>query len=96
MKYEFNAVESLSLENSFGTIKAENNIELSITIGIDETDGTGWFELYDTETGGDEWYGEGGLWFDGKELTDYDGVFALPVCVINKLKELGYDTTYAE
>ncbi len=96
MKYEFKAIEGLSLENSFGTIKAEENIELNVTIGIDDADGTGWFELYDEETGGDEWYGEGGLWFDGKELTDYDGVFALPVCVINKLKELGYDTTYAE
>jgi len=96
MQYEFKAIESLSLENSFGTIKAEENIELNVTIGINDADGTGWFELYDTETGGDEWYGEGGLWFDGKELTDYDGVFALPVCVINKLKELGYDTTYAE
>jgi hypothetical protein len=96
MKYEFKAIEGLSLENSFGTIKAEENIELNVTIGIDDADGTGWFELYDEETGGDEWYGEGGLWFDGKELIDYDGVFSLPVCVINKLKELGYDTTYAE
>ena len=96
MKYEFNAIENLSLENSFGTIKAEENIELSVTIGIRDTDVSGWFELYDTETGGDEWYGEGGLWFEGKELTDYDGVFSLPGCIINKLKELGYDTTYAE
>lgn len=96
MQYEFKAIENLSLENSFGTIKAEENIELNVTIGIDDADGSGWFELYDEETGGDEWYGSGGLWFDGKELTDYDGVFALPGCVIDKLKELGYDTTYAE
>lgn len=90
MKYEFKAIESLSLENSFGTIKEQENIELSVTIGIDGE--TGWFEIYDTDTGGDEWYGEGGLWFEGKHLTDYDGVFSLPICIVNKLKELGYDT----
>jgi hypothetical protein len=94
MKHEFIAKESLSLDNSFGTIKKQENIELSVTIGLNE--GGGWFELYDTETGGDEWYAEGGLWFDGKELTDYDGVFSLPVCIIEKLKELGYNTNHAE
>jgi hypothetical protein len=94
MKIEFKAVENLSLENSFGTIKEQSGIELDVTIGID--DETGWFEFYDTETGGDDWYAEGGLWFEGKELTDYDGVFALPVCIIEKLKELGYDPLYAE
>ena len=52
--------------------------------------------MYDEETGGNEWYAEGGLWFDNKELTDYDGVFELPQPVINKLKELGYDTSYVD
>lgn len=94
MKIEFKAVEDLSLENSFGTIKEQSGIELEVFIGIDGE--TGWFELCDTETGGDEWYAEGGLWFEGKILTDYDGVFALPVCIIEKLKELGYDPSYAE
>ena len=94
MKIEFKAVENLSLENSFGTIKEQSGIELEVTIGID--DESGWFEFYDTETGGDDWYAEGGLWFEGKELTDYDGVFALPVCIIEKLRELGYDPSYAE
>ncbi len=86
---KFKAVESLSYDNSFGTIKEENNIELSVEIGINGEDG--WFELYDIESGGDEWYAEGGLWFDGKTLTDYDGVFALPKCIEDKLEELGYD-----
>jgi len=87
---KFKAVESLSYDNSYGTIKEENNIELSVEIGIKD-DGDGWFELYDIESGGDEWYAEGGLWFDGKTLTDYDGVFALPKCIEDKLEELGYD-----
>jgi len=32
----------------------------------------------------------GGLWFEGKELIDYDGVYSLPKEVAAKLKELGY------
>lgn len=88
--YEFNATECLSLENSFGTIKQENNVELTVTVGIN-SDTYGWFEVYDTESGGEEWYAEGGLWFSDKELVDYDGVFCLPPSVIQKLRELGYN-----
>ena len=32
----------------------------------------------------------GGLWFEGKELTDYDGVFALPNEVSTALREAEY------
>ena len=32
----------------------------------------------------------GGLWFDGKELTDYDGTPCLPMQVIRALRELGF------
>lgn len=32
----------------------------------------------------------GGLWFDGKELIDYDGVFALAKELCEKLREMGY------
>jgi hypothetical protein len=90
MEHNFKAVEGLSLENSFGTIKQEDGITLNVTVGI-KSDTYGWFEFYDEETGGDEWYAEGGLWFDNKTVTDYDGVFSLPSFVISKLEELGYD-----
>jgi hypothetical protein len=98
MEVNFTATESLSLENSFGTIKAQDGVELQVMIRINESEdrSEGFFEIYDIETGGDDWYAEGGLWFIGKELTDYDGVFALPICVIEKLTELGYDASYAE
>lgn len=37
-------------------------------------------------------YGEiGGLWFEGKKLTDYDGCFDMPKNVITLLTTLGYD-----
>ena len=35
-------------------------------------------------------HAEIGLWFDGKELSDYDGVFSLPREIGEMLKEAGY------
>jgi hypothetical protein len=92
---EFFTTESLSLENSFGTIKEQQNIELQITIGINSDD-YGWFELYDVQTGGEDWYAEGGLELDGMSVVGYDGVFALPVAITDKLKEMGYDVSEVE
>jgi hypothetical protein len=85
---EFDAKQSLQLENSFTILKSENDIKLHVTVGINN-DEYGWFEFYDIETGGDEWYAEGGLWFKDGELTMYDGVFALPDFILDKLVELG-------
>jgi len=107
MIYQFEAIEHLWLENSFGTIK-EAEVKLVVSVCINEKDAGkdadgspryeygGWFELYDEATGGDEWYAEGGLWFEGKELVDYDGVFALPQCVCDCLRQHGFDPSYAE
>ena len=39
-----------------------------------------------------EWHAEGGLWFEGKNVIDYDGVFALAGGVIELLNENGYST----
>ena len=86
---EFKATESLSMENSYTTVKEQNNIKLNVSITLWENRGC--FEIYDIETEGEEWYAEGGLWFDGKDLTDYDGVFALPSCIKDKLTEMGYN-----
>jgi len=95
IQVEFIATESLALENSFGTIKEQNDIELQVTIGINSDD-YGWFEIYDVETGGDEWYAEGGLELEGMAVMGYDGVFALPRCIIEKLEEMGYDVSEVE
>lgn len=92
---EFFTTESLSLENSFGTIKEQQDIELQVTIGINSDD-YGWFEIYDVETSGEEWYAEGGLELDGMSVVGYDGVFALPVAITDKLKEMGYDVSEVE
>ena len=107
MIYNFEAIEHLSLENSFGTIKdAEVTLQVSVgidekVVGIDENGQSeieyyGWFEIIDEATGGDDWHAEGGLWFAGKELVDYDGVFALPQCICDCLRTHGFDPSYAE
>ncbi len=89
-KETFQAVQSLQLENSFSVIKSEADVTLQVTVGINSDD-YGWFEVYDIESEGEEWYAEGGLWFEGLELTDFDGVFALPLPVAEKLREWGYE-----
>jgi hypothetical protein len=93
-KETFETSQTLSLENSFMTIK-QDTVTLEVTVGINSED-YGWFELYDIETGGDEWYAEGGLWIENNVVTNYDGVFSLPIAVINKLKEWGYDVSEIE
>ena len=91
----FQATQVLSLENSFGTIKTEDNVLLDVTVGI-KSDDYGWFELYDVESGGEEWYAEGSLQIEGKSITGYDGVFSLSTVIIDKLKEWGYDVSEVE
>lgn len=90
-KHNWQVITSLVLENSYGVITKQDDVLLDVTIGIKDDD-YGYFELYDIASGGDHWYAEGGLWFDGKVLTDYDGVFELLPCITQKLNELGYIT----
>lgn len=82
----------LSLDNSFGTIASQKNVAIQFTLGIHEGHETGWFEFYDVETGGEDWYAEGGLWFDEGGVWDYDGVYSLPTEIIMKLKSMGFNT----
>jgi hypothetical protein len=82
---------TLTLENSFGLIDRQKNVAVRFTLGLHDGGETGWFEFYDTSTGGDLWYAEGMLWFERDKLVDYDGVFELPIQIVNKLKEIGYD-----
>ena len=89
-KETFQATQFLTLENSFGVLKEEDDVVLEVTVGINSDD-YGWFELYDVESSGDEWYAEGSLQIEDGAITGYDGVFSLPIPVIDKLREWGYD-----
>jgi hypothetical protein len=72
-----------------------NGRDWSIEVGYDPATEYGHFEIYDIESGGEDGYAEGGLWFKGKELVDYDGVYALPKMVIDLLTKMGLDASYA-
>ena len=52
------------------------------------------FEVSDIKTGGNNIYEEGSLIFERNELVDYDGVFGLPMAVINILECRGFDVAH--
>lgn len=68
---------------------SEYNFNLNLSteryaIELDTTEGYGYFQNNNTGT-------EGGLWFDGLRLSDYDGVFELPKQVYTALVNAGFD-----
>jgi len=94
MSEEWKWIENtdVSMENSFGTVKrTHTEIEFILRLKQNEygvyTGGS--FEVYDIQSAGDEYYGEGGLWFQDNILVDYDGVHSLMPQIVKKLKELG-------
>ena len=89
-------VPQIYSETSAGIQAKQDNVEIEICVWIHDKEESGGFEFYDTETGGNDWYASGGLWFEGKELTDYDGVFSLSPHVIKLLEKNGFDCSYAK
>lgn len=68
--------------------KFDNGAWVCVCAGYE--DGSGSWE-YQADEDDEETYSEGGLWFEGKELVDYDGCFELPKEVAIAVKDLGYD-----
>ncbi len=87
----FKVVDGLIRQTSYGVVDKEKDVVISVSVGYRAEDNYGWFEFYDEKSGGDQWYAEGGLWFGGLELTDYDGVFALPSFIADFLEKKGFD-----
>ena len=80
--------------------KHYNKDNVSISVFIDTDSNYGYFE-YEVEQTDEEiqMFGEqesdfveGGLWFDGNQLVDYDGIDTLPEVVIKLIQELDYKT----
>jgi hypothetical protein len=93
MRIEFETTQDLKLENSFSVIHSQDKVLLDVEINIEQTtDGEyyGNFEMYDIETGGEDWYAEGVLEFEGESLTGYDGVFNLPYFIVERIEEQGF------
>ena len=77
--------ETMHYENSFGVLPGTTNTTMMVTrFQINEERQRGSFEWFDKD--GDDYYAEGGLWFDENMiLTDFDGVFDLPPDLIKYL-----------
>lgn len=68
----------------------EEGVTYDCEVNVDTETYYGSFEVYDI----DDSYGyhaEGGLWFVGNVLTDYDGVYELPKCVIKTLEQWNFN-----
>ena len=71
----------MSEKNGIYDFKFDSGEWVSISEG-------GW-EFQEDEDDEDS-YLEGGLWFENRELVDFDGAYELPEKVISALKKLGY------
>lgn len=80
-------------------ILKENQVtELEVIIGIngDDENGYGWVELYDTETGGKDFWLDVMIEVEDKKILGYERVFTFLPAIVDKLKELGYDVSEVE
>lgn len=62
--------------------------EVEVKVWYDRVYEEGGFEVADTAEGGNGIYLTGNLEFNEDELVDYDGVFELPLCVLDVLEAL--------
>ena len=76
------------MEGSWGaTPRVER--EMRLTASANTETKRGWFEVYDVASGGEEFYGSGGMWFnDNGYLSDYDGVGSIDLAIIEWLDGL--------
>ena len=52
----------------------------------------GYFEYYDEASGGEDMYAEGSIWVENGKVRDYDGVFELPVVILEWLNQFNINT----
>ena len=84
----------------YNKVKIYNKDNVNIRVFINTEANYGYFD-YEVEQTDEEiqMFGEqesdfieGGLWFDGNQLVDYDGIDTLPEEVIKLIQELDYKT----
>lgn len=99
-KLEFKTNDNGNLELSFtSNINIDNGYtnepqgdklsEMELFTDADGTPNTIEWVVYD-KNGDVEFVEHIGLWFEGKDLTDYDGVFELPVEAAKLIRKAGY------
>ena len=90
MEEKFQIERNMGKMNSFGPVGERKTVMLQVSVKVNEETNYGCYELYDIESAGEQFYAEGGLWFKEKDLVDYDGIFALPDFIVEKLRDNGY------
>ena len=92
MKIEKEIEQRVNYTGSWGDTKPKTRT-MKYIVHLPEAEETyGSFEMFDIESGGEEFYGEGGLWFtEQKKLRDYDGVFSLSSVILNICEENGFN-----
>tara|TARA_R100000544_G_scaffold21201_1_gene10399 strand:- start:299 stop:538 length:240 start_codon:yes stop_codon:yes gene_type:complete len=63
-------------------------------VHMDTAEGYGWFELCGANEHTEDEHAEGGIWCEGMEITDYDGVYEMPKPIIDWLEEQGFDISW--
>lgn len=96
LKKDWKEVRWVGWERSMSPHVEREEKTMQYHVAWDKDNERGWFEVYDDESGGEDYYGEGGLSFDGNKLYDYDGVFSLDDEVLKCLKEWGADVSDIE
>jgi hypothetical protein len=91
-KKSFQKVRYVGWESSMSPTIEREKKTMQYHVWWDKNGEQGGFEVYDVESGGEDYYGEGGLEFTGKVLDGYDGVFSLDDEVVKCVKEWGADT----
>jgi len=91
LEKNFKKVRYVGWERSTSPIVEREKKTMQYSVGWDKDTQRGWFEIYDEESGGEDYYAEGGLEFTDKVLDGYDGVFSLDEEVINCLEDWGAD-----
>ena len=89
MREEFTVTRTIRYENSYGWVgEPYPNVEFNVIVSVNEDKEKGYWEI-----SGGEHYASGELLFEGRKLTDYDGIFNLPDYIVEKLNERGFDTS---
>tara|TARA_R110000824_G_scaffold51202_3_gene142999 strand:- start:1172 stop:1513 length:342 start_codon:yes stop_codon:yes gene_type:complete len=90
-RLELEEVSFVRMEGSWGATEPVKRT-MKITAWICEDRMRGGFEIYDIETGGEEFYGEGGIWLSDDEgfIEDYDGVGMIDLRILAWLDDLGH------
>jgi len=91
LKKKFSKVRYVGWATSMSPIVEREKKTMQYSVEWDKDGEFGSFEMYDKESGGEDYYASGCLDFTDTTLDGYDGVFSLDEEVVNCLEEWGAD-----